>query len=372
VVAICDVDRDIAEKAKSDFGGQADLYEDYRKMLERKDIDVVLIATPDHWHTAMAMAACRAGKDVYCEKPLTLTVDEGKRLCKVVKETGRVFQAGSWQRNDERFRLACEMARAGRLGTLQKVTVTIAPNPTGGPFQNTAPPSNLNWDVWLGQAPLVPYCKERCHYTFRWWFEYSGGQMTDWGAHNLDIAQWGMGVDYTGPVEIAGTAKFPNVENGYNVPPWFEARLKYANGLETQVKCDGTVGIRFEGEKGSLFVTRDKIESKPAGILKDDPLPREKFSLYQHDNPERAPDAGNLSATSNHLGNFFDCVLTRNTPLSDVVSQHRSVSACHLANISMRLGRTLKWDPEQEIFLGDDEANTWLVRPQRSPYAIKA
>jgi len=254
VVAICDVDREIAEKAKADFGGKADLYEDHRKMLERKDIDVVTIGAPDHWHTAMAIEACRAGKDVYCEKPLTLTVDEGKLLCKVVKETKRVFQVGTWQRSDARFRLACEIARAGRLGKLHKVTVTIDPNPTGGPFKNEPPPPNLNWDRWLGQAPLVPYCKERCHYTFRWWFEYSGGKMTDWGAHHVDIAQWGIGADFLGPVEIDGKAKFPNVENGYNVPPWYEATMKYANGVEIAIRCQGTIGVLFEGESFSLNV----------------------------------------------------------------------------------------------------------------------
>lgn len=371
VVAICDVDRQIAEKAKADFGGKADLYADYRKMLERPDLDVITIGSPDHWHTAMAIDACRAGRDVYCEKPLTLTVDEGKLLCKVVRDTGRVFQVGTWQRSDHRFRLACEMVRAGRLGKLKQVTVTINANPTGGPFENAPVPPHLNWDLWLGPAPEVPYCKERCHYTFRWWYEYSGGKMTDWGAHHIDIAQWGIGADYSGPVEIDGKAKFPNVKNGYNVPPWYEARMTYAGGLEVLVRCEGKIGVLFEGDKGSIFVTRGSIKSTPEELVKGDAMPREQYGLYGHDNLERTAKVGKLDAIHNHMGNFFDCIKTRNKPISDVVSQHRSVSACHLGTISMRLGRKLTWDPEKERFVGDDEANTWLRREQRKPYRIE-
>lgn len=371
VVAICDVDREIAEKAKAHFGGKADLYEDYRKLLDRPDIDAVTIGTPDHWHTAMAIAACQAGKDVYCEKPLTLTIDEGKLLCEVVRRTGRVFQVGTWQRSDHRFRLACEMVRGGRIGKLRQVTVTLGKNVTGGPFRNVDPPPHLNWDVWLGQTPKVPYCPERCHYTFRWWYEYSGGQMTDWGAHHVDIAQWAIGAEYSGPVRIEGKATFPAIPNGYNVAVDFEARLTYANGVEMLILDHGRNGVMFEGEKGRIFVNRGTISGLPVEQLKDAPLPREAFKLYAHDNLARPPREGKLDSTINHMGNFFDCVRDRRTPISDVVSQHRSVSACHLANISMRLGRSLAWDPQQEKFVGDDEANAWLRRPQRAPYELK-
>ena len=372
VVAICDVDRVIAEKAREDFGGKADLYEDYREMLERDDVDVVTIGTPDHWHTAIVLAACRAGKDVYCEKPLTLTIDEGKLMCKVVKETGRVLQVGSWQRSDHRFRLACELVRAGRIGKLQKVTVVLGKNKTGGPFQIEQPPAHLNWDFWQGQTPAVPYIKERCHYTFRWWYEYSGGQMTDWGAHHMDIAQWGMGMDHTGPVEIDGKAKFPDVPNGYNVAVDFQVRLIYPDGVEMVVLDNGRNGVMFEGEKGRVFVNRGTVSGKPVEDLKENPLPREEFGIYAHDNLSRPPRAGKLDAIINHMGNFFDCIKSRKQPISDIVSQHRSVSVCHLANISMRLGRKLTWDPEKELFTGDDEANRWLSRPQRQPYQIQA
>jgi len=367
IVAICDVDREIAEKAREQFGGKADLYGDYRKMLERKDIDVITIGTPDHWHTAMVIDACRAGKDVYIEKPLTLTVDEGKLMARVVKETGRVVQVGSWQRSDHRFRLAVELVRQGRIGQLQRVDVVLGKNKTSGSFQPEDPPPHLDWEMWQGQTPFVPYIKERCHYTFRWWYEYSGGQMTDWGAHHLDIAQWGIG---SLPVEIEGTAKFPNIPNGYNVAIDFYAEYKYANGVVMTVADNGRNGVMFTGTKGRIFVNRGTVSGKPIEDLEHNPLPRESFKVYAHDNLDRPARMGKLDSIVNHMGNFFDCIKTRQTPISDVVSQHQSVTTCHIGNISMRLGRPLRWDPKTETFIGDDEANQWLRREQRADYEI--
>jgi myo-inositol 2-dehydrogenase / D-chiro-inositol 1-dehydrogenase len=331
----------------------------------------VLIATPDHWHTKMVIDACRAGKDVYCEKPVTLTVDEGKLLLKVVKETGRVVQVGTWQRSDWKFRLACEMVRAGRIGKLHTVTVTTSPNPSGGPFPVTQPYANLNWDMWQGQTPDVPYIRERCHYTFRWWYEYSGGQLTDWGAHGIDIAHWGMGIDSTGPLEINGTADvLPNDPYSYNVPPTFSLDMKYPDDVTLKVRCDGRAGILFEGDQGRLFVNRGTVAGKAVDELKENPLSHEQFKLYAHDNRERPERTGKLDAIINHMGNFFDCVKTRQTPISEIVSQHRVASACHLGNISIRLRRPLKWNPAAEQFVGDAEADTWLRREQRKKYAI--
>ncbi len=370
VVAICDVDREIAEKARDDFGGKADLYEDYRAMLDRKDIDVITIGTPDHWHTAMLIDACRAGKDVYCEKPLTLTIDEGKLINRVVQETGAIVQVGTWQRSDERFRLACELVQAGRIGKLRKVTVVLGKNKTGGPFQPVDPPSHLNWDRWQGQTPAVPYIAERCHYTFRWWYEYSGGQVTDWGAHHLDIAQWGSGQQLSGPTEIDGKAVFPDVHNGYNVALDFEARFTYGNGVVMELADHGRNGVMFEGDEGRVFVNRGTVSGTPVEQLAENPLAREDFQLYAHDNLTRPPRAGKLDAIINHMGNFFDCVRSREQPLAHVVCQHRSVSVCHLANISMRLGRKLQWNPEQEKFVGDDEANQWLSRDRREGFEV--
>jgi len=371
IVAICDVDRDIAEKAKAQFGGKADLYEDYHELIQRPDIDVITIGTPDHWHTAMVVDACRAGKDVYCEKPLTLTIDEGKILRRVVKETGRVVQVGSWQRSDSRFRLACELVRDGRIGKLQRVTVVLGKNVQGGPFQVQSPPVNLNWDLWQGQTPHVPYLAERSHYTFRWWYEYSGGQMTDWGAHHLDIAQWGMGMDASGPVKIEGTAKFPHVENGYNVATDFSCKYHYANGVELTVLDEGRNGVLFEGDAGRIFVNRGAVSGKAVEDLATQPFAAGDFQLYAHDNHSRPERAGKLDAIINHMGNFFDCVQSRHLPISNVDSQHRSVSVCHLGNISMRLGRPLQWNPETENFVDDAEAQTWLQREQRAPFTVQ-
>jgi myo-inositol 2-dehydrogenase/D-chiro-inositol 1-dehydrogenase len=202
MVACCDVDRDHAERFASKYKGTCQVYTDYRKVLDRKDVHVVTIGTPDHWHTAIAIAALRAGKDVYCEKPLTLTIDEGKQICRAVKQTGRVLQVGTQQRSEykQMFLKAVAMARSGRLGKKLNITCSIGGSSARGPFPTAEPPKGLDWDFWLGQAPLVPYCRERCHATFRWWLEYSGGKLTDWGAHHVDIAQWALGYENSGPV----------------------------------------------------------------------------------------------------------------------------------------------------------------------------
>ncbi|OHB80454.1 MAG: dehydrogenase [Planctomycetes bacterium RBG_16_64_12] len=365
IVAIADVDRHVREQARASFGSTPAIYEDYRRLLERKDIDMVTIGTPDHWHTKMGVDACRAGKDVYVEKPLTLTIDEGKLMRRVVEETGRVVQVGSWQRSDHRFRLAVEMVRQGRIGKLERVDVVLGKNVTGGPFPTDDPPRHLNWDLWQGQTPAVPYVEERCHYTFRWWYEYSGGQMTDWGAHHLDIAQWGIG---SYPVQIEGAAKFPDVPNGYNVAVDFSVRYLYANGVEMTVADTGRNGILFTGSEGRIFVNRGTVEGKPIEDLADKPLPREQFNVYDFDNLDRPERMGKLDAIVNHMGNFFDCIRARRKPISDVESQHRSASTCHLGNIAMHLSRKLTWDPEKESFVGDEEANARLSRAQRALY----
>jgi predicted dehydrogenase len=367
IVAIADVDRHVREQARASFGSTPRIFEDYRQLLDRSDVDVVLIATPDHWHTKMVIDACRAGKDIYIEKPLTLTIDEGKHLCREVRETGRVVQVGSWQRSDYRFRLAVEMVRAGRIGQLQRVTCTTDKNPTGGPFEPRPVPEHLNWDLWQGQTPAVPYIPQRCHYTFRWWYEYSGGKMTDWGAHHLDIAQWAIGEL---PVSIDGKAKLPSIPDGYNVATDFGATVTYPSGVELVVADHGRRGIMFEGDAGRIFVNRGVLAGKPVDELQNNPLPRDRFQLYAHDDLNLPERSGKLDSIVSHMANFFECIRTRKTPISDVVSQNQSVNTCHLCNISMRLGRPLKWDSQQEQFVGDDEANTWLSREQRSGFEI--
>ena len=367
IVAVCDIDRHVRDQAKASFGSTPRSYEDYRDLLARKEVDVVVIATPDHWHAKIAADAMRAGKDVYVEKPLTLTIDEGKFLRKVAKETKRVVQVGSWQRSDSRFRLAIEMVRQGRIGKLQRVDVVLGKNKVGGPFQKVPVPANINWDLWQGQTVDTPYLQERCHYTFRWWYEYSGGQMTDWGAHHLDIAQWAID---SYPVEIDGQAKFPQTADGYNVALDYKATYKYANGVVMTVADTGRNGIMLTGERGRIFVNRGVISGAPVEELAKNPLPPEQFQVYDFDNRKRPQRAGKLDAIINHMGNLFDCIEQRKQPISDLESQHRSVSTCHLGNISMHVGRPLKWDPEKELFIDDEEANKHLSREQRDGYEV--
>lgn len=367
VVAICDVDRHVREQARASFGSTPLIFEDYRDLLARPDVDVVCIGVPDHWHAKMLIDACREGKDVYCEKPLTLTVEEGQVILREVRPTHRVVQVGTWQRSDHRFRLAAEMVRQGRIGKLQRVTCTTDKNPTGGPFSTAPIPKHFNWELWQGQTPDVPYIPERSHYTFRWWHEYSGGKITDWGAHHIDIAQWAID---SLPVRFVGKATLPEIENGYNVPTDFQADVLYQNGVELLIRDEGRRGILFEGNAGRLFVNRGSISGKPVDDLAHQPLPREAFQLYGHDNLTRPERVGKLDAIINHMGNFFDCVETRETPISDLESQHRSVSTCHLADIAMRIGHPLDWDPARERFVNDDAANTRLRRPQREGYEV--
>jgi predicted dehydrogenase len=362
IVAVCDVDKNVRDPVKAAFGSTPRDYEDYRDLLQNPNVDVVTIGTPDHWHTKMIIDAVRAGKDVYCEKPLTLTIEEGKTLRRVTQGSDRVVQVGSWQRSDHRFRLAVEMVRQGRLGKLQNVEIVLGKNVTGGPFPTRPVPRNFNWELWQGQTPDVPYQAERAHYTFRWWQEYSGGQMTDWGAHHLDIAQWAID---SFPVTIKGTAEYPQIKDGYNVPLHFAASYEFENGVTMSVADTGRNGIMLTGDAGRIFVNRGSIEGKPVEELEGNPLPRQDWECYEFDNLDRPERAGKLDAIINHMGNFFDCVHSRKAPISDIESQHRSVSTCHLGNIAMRLGRPLNWDPELERFPDDQEANRHLSRDQR-------
>ena len=375
IVAICDVDRHVREQARASFGSTAQIFENYQDLLAKKGIDVVLIGTPDHWHAKMLIDACRAGKDVYCEKPLTLTVAEGQRVCDVVRETGRVVQVGTWQRSDARFRRAVEMVHAGRIGTLRRMVVVMGKNTQGGPFTPQPVPRHFNWDLWQGQTPDVPYLAERSHYTFRWWYEYSGGEMTDTGAHHLDIAQWGAGLQHSGPVEIEGTARFPTVENGFNVAIDYHAKYRYANGVELEVLDSprgdyNRDGIMFEGDDGRIFVNRGTLAGKPVEDLASRPLRREDFRVYSDDNLDRVERMGKIDAIKNHMGNFFDCTFSRKTPISDVISQHRSVSLCHLGNIAMKVGTKLTWNPETEQFVDAPTATKLLKRDQRKGFEI--
>ncbi len=367
VVACCDVDRTHAESFAARYDGKCEIYKDFRNVLDRKDVEAVIIATPGHWHTAISIAAMKAGKDVYCEKPLTLTIDEGKLICKAAEQTGRVFQVGTQQRSEYNgiFLKAVALARSGRLG--KKLTVTSATmwGGRGGPFNNEVPPKHLDWDFWLGQAPKVPYCPQRCHLNFRWWLEYSGGQVTDWGVHFVDIAQWALGCENTGPVVIEGTGEFPNIPNGYNTAVTFDCTLTFAGGSKIvfhSVPKGESKGVLIEGDKGRIFVNRGRLSGKPIEELTNsdkDWLDQEVIKLYKGKKP------------GNHMANFFGCIKDHSLPISDVFTHHRSVSSCHLSNIAMLLGRKLRWDPAKEDFIGDDEASAMRSRQQREPYTIE-
>ncbi len=384
-MVVCDVDGRHRAKAQAKVrelqGRDVEGVEDYREVLDRDDIDVVTIVTPDHWHTKIAIDAMRAGKDVYCEKPLTLTIEEGKQIIKVLEETGRVFQVGTQQRSEMGllFLNAICLIRDGRIGDVTKATVAIGGAPASGPIPKAAVPAELNWEKWLGQAPMVDYResqgKTRCHYEFRWWYEYSGGKMTDWGAHHVDIAQWGMGLDSTGPVSIEGTAVHPvpfeegrpQADDQYNTATEFRIECRFADGQELTIRDSAPElgfdnGILFEGSKGRLFVNRGKLTGKAVEELADRPLPEDAIrNAYKG----RLPQGGNA-----HMQNFFECIETREQPISDVWTHHRAMTTCHLANIAIRLGRPLKWDPETQHIVGDEAAAAWERRSQREGYEI--
>jgi predicted dehydrogenase len=392
IAAVCDVDTfnrlwaekliDVEQGKRTDR--RIDIYEDYRKVLDRKDIDVVSIVTPDHWHSKIAIEAMKAGKDVYCEKPLTLTIDEGKQIIKVLNETKRVFQVGTQQRSEmgnaeaPLFLTAVALVRAGRIGQVKKVTCGINEAPTSGPIPVAEVPPGFNWNLWLGQAPMTDYRlgkygnnggyrESRTHYEFRWWYEYSGGKMTDWGAHHVDIAQWAIGMDNSGPVSLEGTAEhpvplkegWPTEADRYNVAHKFNVTCQFPNGVELLISSEGDNGILFEGTEGRLFVNRGKVTGKPVEELKEKPLPDGAIvKLYKGKQP------------GNHMGNFFECVKDRTQPISDVYTHHRSMTTLHLANIAIRLGRKVEWDPEKEAIVGDKEAQSFVAREQRKGFEI--
>jgi predicted dehydrogenase len=372
VLAVCDVDEKQLEQAAKMFPGARKL-KDFRNVMDLEDVHVVVNATPDHWHTLINIAAMRTNKDVYSEKPLTLTIAEGQKLVQVGKETGRILQTGSQQRSDARFRLACELVRNGRLGKLKQIITSLPAGRHGGPFPNAPVPPELDWDLWLGQAPKVPYVKERCHSSFRYWYDYSGGTLTDWGAHHNDIALWALGLEHNGPVTIQGRALVQPVPGGYTAASQYRVEYTYANGVThtcqtiaredpsgrpTGQMAPGELpnGVKFDGSEGWIFVSRSKIEAnRPESI--SDPLPSNAERLY---------------VSNNHMENFFDCVRSRQKPICDAETGHRSVSVCHLGVIAIRLGRKLKWDPANERFVGDKEADQWLAREMRKPWSYDA
>ena len=389
ILAVCDVDKVHLEKAKErpDIGkGTADAYEDYRKVLDRKDIDVVSIVTTDHWHVKIAVEALQAGKHVFCQKPLTLTLEENQLIRNACKKyPNQIFTVGTQQRDAKNlFLRAVNMVQKGLLGKIHTVTCSIGSGDVAKEdFVKTTPPDSLNWEMWLGQAPKVEYIKERAHYQFRWWYEYSGGKFTDWGAHHIDIATWALGEDKegSGPIEIDGTdAKHPVAyEHGYaksdvryNTAHDYVVKCKYASGVTLNVTSGGSKeadaegprtvgnGILFEGDKGRIFVSRGKISGKPIEENWDK-------DLYTDEDVMRLfkgkPHEG-------HKSNFFRCIREGGLPVSDVFTHVQAMSTCHLSAIAARLNRVIKWDPKAEKIVGDAEAAKFFAREQRKGYEI--
>jgi predicted dehydrogenase len=358
--AVCDVDQSHAAGAAKLVEGQGnkcEVFDDYRRLLDRKDIDAVVISTPDHWHALTTIHACQAGKDVYCEKPLSLTIVEGRKMVEAARANQRVVQTGSQQRSAPEFRRACELVRNGALGKVQTILVGIPKcNHAGKPEKDTDPPSGFDYDFWLGPAPLRPYNKTRVHYFFRFFWDYSGGQMTNFGAHHLDIAQWALGMDDSGPVATAGSGEF-HPQKWHEVTEKCRVTHTYASGTKVivgQQHDDIPVGVTFVGSLGKLFVNRGKLTAEPKELV--------DYKLKEGD--------VRLQESSDHHQNFLACVKSREKPICDVEIGHRSATVCHLGNIAIRLGRKLAWDPAKEQFVGDDEANTWISRPYRSPWAL--
>jgi predicted dehydrogenase len=368
IVAICDVDRvkrDAAcervekryadERAAGTFSG-CTTYNEFERLLERADIDAVLIAVPDHWHAIIAIAACGAGKDVYCEKPLSLTIREAWEMVAAARRYARVFQVGSQQRSDRNFRYACELVRSGRIGKLVRVNVGIG-GPSSEAYLPAAPVRDgLDWDRWLGPAAVQPYNPERCSgdYSGGWRHirDYSGGMMTDWGAHHIDIAQWGMGFDETGPVEIIPPPTPPAIRHTPDPDKEPTLRYRYSTGLE--LVHGGANGILFTGSDGKVEVNRGYFKTWPDSIGRE-PIGPNDLHLYE---------------SNDHHQNWIDCIRTRRRPVADVAIGANTITTCHLGNLAFWLGRTIHWDPAMREIVGDATAGRWLDRPRRAPWRL--
>jgi predicted dehydrogenase len=380
-VAVCDLREMFRQKAKNridrHYGDKGcRTYDDFREILARKDIDAVTVVTPDHWHSLIGLEAARNRKDMYYEKPLSMSVAEDKMLRDTINRYGVIFQFGTQQRSDNRFRLACELVRNERIGKLHTIIVSSHPSITceNQPTKPTPDRKEFDYDMWLGPAQWSPYSYKRCASramgTLGMWtfiYDYSlGGLSGAWGIHHVDIAQWGNGTDDSGPVEIAGTGVFPKDGLTDTAIEW-EVEHKYANGVKMihmnstkamkraeQFSLYHRVGILFQGSDGWVFVCRERIEAEPKSML----------------TTTFGSEEIHLPRSNNHRRNFLDCVKTRNKPICPIESAVRSDTVCHIDDIAMRLGRKLRWNPEKEEFIDDETANSMLTRPMRSPWHL--
>lgn len=347
------VNTQYAEKTENAGYNGMESYDDYKKLISRKDIDAVVVATPDHWHAKICIDAMKAGKDIYCEKPMAHTVYEGRKMVEAARKYGRVFQTGNMQRSWKDFRTACELVRNGFIGDIKTVRVNVGDPAVPCDLPAEEQPAYLDWNYWLGPAPLRPYHSILSPpITFDGWpnwrkyWEYGGGGVTDWGAHMFDIAQWGLGMDDSGPVEFIPPSD-PGAVRGL--------RFIYANGVEMVHEDFGRgYAVEFNGNKGTIRVSREFLEADPANILTAE-IPANGIHLYHSDN---------------HYQNWIDCIHSREKPVSDVETGHRTASVCNIGNIAYRLKRPLKWDPVAEKFVNDAEADRWLTKEYRKPFKV--
>ncbi len=365
IVAVCDVDRKHAERAKryvDDKYGNSDcrIYSDYREMIEKESLDIISQALPDHWHAKSAVDCARKGIDMYGEKPLSRTIAEGRAICDAVKRHGIVWQTGSWQRSVANFRRVCELIRNGRLGKISHVEVGL-PDGSPGPDRKLLPvPDYFDWDMWLGPAPWRPYQdfgEGSPHYWWRHFLDYSGGKLTDWVGHHADIAHWALGFDETGPVEIEGKGSYPT-KGIYDVPFEYDFVCTYADKTTIRVANKGLLpkgqGVCFYGENGWIFISRSVLEASDPKILQEK-IGANEIKLYK---------------SGDHKRNFIDCVKSRKETVTPAETAHRSISVGLLGEIAMLTGRKLKWNPEKELFVGDQTANRYLMRSYRSGWTL--
>ena len=349
-----------ADKKRSGQYKGCDGYTDFREVIARDDIDIVCVTTPDHWHAIPVIMAARAGKHIYCEKPLSLTVAEGRTMADAVNRYGVTLQMGTMHRSQKLNRFACELVRNGRIGRLKRIVVVLGRHGLRKDVDNWQPmpvPKGFDYNMWLGPAPWAPYHKDRCFYTFRFGEDYSGGEATNTGAHCFDIAQWGNNTEYTGPIEVEDLGSEWPTDGLYSTATKVHFRARYANGVELLAVPHGTEGwylARFEGTEGWLTTSDRRINSYPES-LKTSVIGPNEIHLYKSDD---------------HKQNFLDCIRTHRDPITPVEVGHRSATICHIANIAMKLHRKLRWDPDKELFIGDDQANRMLSKPMRAPWHL--
>jgi predicted dehydrogenase len=387
IMAVCDLDSKRAEDAKKlvneyyttkngkPFDG-VKVYNDYRELLKNKDVDAVLISTPDHWHSLIGIDAVEAGKDVYLQKPTSLTIADGRALSNAVQKSKRILQIGSQQRSSAQFRYAAELVRNGRIGQLKTVYVGLPGDPSGDEEPEMPVPPNLNYDMWLGSTPNVYYTEKRVHpqadYSRPGWLrceQFGAGMITGWGSHHIDSAHWGMGTELTGPIEISGWAEFPK-SGLWDVHGKFQTEGLYANGVRMIVNNEFPNGIKFEGTEGWIFVTRGDYRATAS-----DPVSKDGTKPLEASDPKIltsviGPNEIHLYESSDHHGNWLESIQTRKQPIAPVEVGHRACSTCLLHHIVMKLKRKVYWDPAKEKFKNDDEANSMLARVQRKPYVI--